>query len=111
MAVPLHPGHAPKEMEYIINDARPLVVVGQPAYTSVLSPLATKYGATYIEIQPYSVTPLSSVARVSESDERFDDAHRAMLVYTSGTTGQPSECLALLTSVTLMLISCSFCLS
>lgn len=87
MAVPLHPGHAPKEIEYIINDARPSVIVGQPSYTHILAPLAATYGASYIEVQPYRVDALSSLQCVSESNERFDDAHRAMLIYTSGTTG------------------------
>jgi hypothetical protein len=60
MAVPLHVGHAAKEIDYIIQDSRPVVVVGQPQYTSLLQPIANAYGAQYIELQPFKLVIRSS---------------------------------------------------
>ena len=82
IAVPLAVSHPPAELAYAIGDADASIVVAHPHFAEVLRPLAQAHGARFLttdDALAASPSPLPGVA-----EER-----RAMMLYTSGTTGRP----------------------
>ena len=83
VAVPLATSHPPPELEYVIRDSSATFVVGLEGARDVLSPLAAAAGARFIpahmmmDAEPAATLPHLGAPR------------RAMIVYTSGTTGRP----------------------
>lgn len=80
IAVPLAVSHPPAELEYVIRDADAAVVVAHPDFAETLRPLAE--GRRFLstgEALAAAPGPLPAV----------DERRRAMMVYTSGTTGRP----------------------
>lgn len=82
IAVPLAVSHPPAELEYAIGDADAAVVVASPEFAAVLEPLAAAHGARF-------VTTGDALAAEPAELPSVDEARRAMMLYTSGTTGRP----------------------
>jgi malonyl-CoA/methylmalonyl-CoA synthetase len=82
IAVPLALSHPRAELEYTVGDAGAESVVSDSASARLLEPLAIAAGARY-----YTTTELLGAlpARLPDVAER----RRALMVYTSGTTGKP----------------------
>jgi len=83
VAVPLALSHPPPELEHVVQDAAPIAVValgpGEPACES----LAAAHGARYLlAADALRHPPAPCLPDVPP-------ARRAMMVYTSGTTGRP----------------------
>jgi malonyl-CoA/methylmalonyl-CoA synthetase len=90
MAVPLAAAHPAAELEHVISDCGASIVVADPAAAPMLAPLATSARARFIEHRPSDIDHRSS----DDADERWptsDERCRApaMILYTSGTTGNP----------------------
>jgi malonyl-CoA/methylmalonyl-CoA synthetase len=82
IAVPLSLFHPRPELEYVIDDTAPAVAVAHPDYADRVAPLASARGLRFglsLEALDTPSGPLPTVA-----PER-----RAMILYTSGTTGKP----------------------
>ena len=82
IAVPLSLFHPRPELEYVIDDTKPAVVVAHPDYADLVGPIAFARGlrfGTSLEALEHAPGPLPAVA----------PARRAMILYTSGTTGKP----------------------
>jgi malonyl-CoA/methylmalonyl-CoA synthetase len=80
IAVPLALSHPPAELGYTIRDADAAVVVADPRADDLLAPLAeSRRLATTGEVLAGSPGRPPSI----------DPARRALMVYTSGTTGKP----------------------
>ncbi|HEV2751359.1 MAG TPA: acyl-CoA synthetase [Gemmatimonadales bacterium] len=83
IAVPLAVSHPPPELDYVIRDADAEVVVVHPDFTTVLQavrlPADTRTVTTTAAEGTAPRSPLPDVA----------EGRRAMMVYTSGTTGKP----------------------
>ena len=83
VAVPLAMSHPPAELEYVIRDSGAAVVVGDPASAAALTPLARAARARMI-------TTATALAGTPADDlPHLGSNRRAMIVYTSGTTGKP----------------------
>ena len=83
VAVPLAVSHPPAELEYVIRDSGARLVVGDPAISAVLAPLATSCGARFLTTTEMLATePAAHLPHIGAP-------RRAMIVYTSGTTGRP----------------------
>lgn len=82
IAVPLAVSHPPAELEYVVHDADAAVVVAHPDFAEVLRPIAEAGGRRFL---------LTTDALGAEPGAlpAVDEAQRAMIVYTSGTTGRP----------------------
>ena len=82
IAVPLCEAHPPPELAYVIDDAAAEIVVAHPEYEAKVRPIAQERGlrfllTTELERGADCVLPPLTPAR------------RAMILYTSGTTGKP----------------------
>ena len=84
VAVPLATSHPPAELDYVIRDSEAEIVVAHPDFAETIRGLGSVQAARFIGSQqaldhPTSHAPLSGV----------EEGRRAMMVYTSGTTGKP----------------------
>ena len=105
-AVPLSKFHPLKELEYIVTDSSPKLLVGTSSYASILSEIGEKLNINLVlfepnlsedseikfknfrkETLPEKVLSDSSFEKIWEEID-WDDTN-AHIVYTSGTTGQP----------------------
>jgi malonyl-CoA/methylmalonyl-CoA synthetase len=83
IAVPLATSHPPAEWEYVLRDATPEVVVVAPAFAEALRPVAEQAGVKLL------LSGLTLEAPNAGTLPAVAPARRAMMVYTSGTTGRP----------------------
>jgi len=82
IAVPLAVSYPPAELEYVVQDADAAIIVAHPKFADALGPIAQRNGRRFLltgETLSAEPRPLPIV----------DEARRAMIVYTSGTTGRP----------------------
>jgi malonyl-CoA/methylmalonyl-CoA synthetase len=82
VAVPLAVSHPPAELEYVVEDADAAIVVAHPDFADVLRPIAERLGRRFL---------LTTDALAADAVEppAVDEGRRALMVYTSGTTGRP----------------------
>ncbi|HEV8599426.1 MAG TPA: acyl-CoA synthetase [Gemmatimonadales bacterium] len=82
IAVPLGLSHPRAELAYTIRDADAATLVTEPASTELLHPLAAEIGARFVTTAELLSGPTGPLPAVTEE-------RRALMVYTSGTTGKP----------------------
>lgn len=82
VAVPLAVSHPPAELEYAIGDADASIVIAHPQFADTLRPLAGAHGARFL-------TTDQALAAEPRALPAVDESRRAMMLYTSGTTGRP----------------------
>jgi len=81
IAVPLAVSHPPPELEYVIHDADARLVVA-PDSAGLLAPIVQGAGARMVTTSEALASEPARLPSVSAD-------RRAMMVYTSGTTGKP----------------------
>ncbi len=83
VAVPLATSHPPAELAYVLDDAAPEVVVAHPSLRDRIAGVAAERG---LQVMPTDELieegPVASLPVLAGS-------RRAMMLYTSGTTGRP----------------------
>ena len=103
VAVPLAVSHPPPEQEYVVRDAGADTVIGAPDFATLLRPVAAaarvRYLTTSQVVAPRRLSPagarLSALLGAPAATPPPDalpavaESRRAMIVYTSGTTGRP----------------------
>lgn len=82
MAVPLAVSHPRPELEYVIDDADASLLVAAPEFEDRLRPLAAERNLPLLVLN-------SPLPHLQKPLPRVDPGRRAMMVYTSGTTGRP----------------------
>jgi len=83
IAVPLATSHPPAEWEYVLRDARAELAVVAPDFAGALRPVAERAGVPILTTRKALEGPVPGALPVVEP------GRRAMMVYTSGTTGRP----------------------
>jgi len=81
VAVPLCEKHPLSSVKYVLDDTRASTVLYSKSFEELLSPLFKKMNVRFIE---YSSVPKASCLLPEVSTKR-----RALILYTSGTTGLP----------------------
>ena len=84
VAVPLAISHPPAELEYVVRDSGASIVVGSGRQADALEAIAAAKGARFIRTPDLLATDAAPMAVAPPAPDR-----RAMIVYTSGTTGKP----------------------
>ena len=84
VAVPLATSHPPAELEYVIRDSQASIVVGSGRHADALEAIAHAAGARFVRTPDLIATDADPVAVTAPAPDR-----RALIVYTSGTTGRP----------------------
>jgi malonyl-CoA/methylmalonyl-CoA synthetase len=82
IAVPLALSYPPAELDYVIRDAEASAVVAESGAAETLRPLAAAAGAQFLTVA--DALPAEPARLPAIAPDR-----RAMMVYTSGTTGKP----------------------
>jgi malonyl-CoA/methylmalonyl-CoA synthetase len=81
VSVPLCLTHPAPELEYVLDTTRPTVVVASDRYNDLVQPLAGARGIGFLRAEDV-VAPSPPLPPV-------DPGRRAMILFTSGTTGRP----------------------
>jgi malonyl-CoA/methylmalonyl-CoA synthetase len=84
VAVPLAVSHPPAELEHVIRDSQASIVVGSGRQAEALRGIAQAAGAHYLHTPDLIANDEPERPNVELAPER-----RALIVYTSGTTGKP----------------------
>jgi malonyl-CoA/methylmalonyl-CoA synthetase len=84
VAVPLAVSHPPAELEHVIRDSGASVVVGSGRQAEALEAIAAAVGARFVRTPDLIATEARPAPLVEPHPGR-----RAMILYTSGTTGRP----------------------
>ena len=89
--LPLNTGYTPVELDYFICDARPAIIIADPAGKADIQPLADKIGATLFTLDAHGNGSLAAAA--ADAPKTFETVARgpddlAAILYTSGTTGK-----------------------
>jgi malonyl-CoA/methylmalonyl-CoA synthetase len=83
VAVPLAISYPAAELSYVIEDSASGVVIGGQTQRELLEPLATAAGARFLTVdEALGTSPAEVLPHIGAP-------RRAMIVYTSGTTGRP----------------------
>lgn len=81
VAVPLCLTHPAPELEYVLDTTTLSVAVASPEHADLLRPLAEARGIEFLLVDEVDGAPVSL--------PQVDPARRAMILFTSGTTGRP----------------------
>ncbi len=82
IAVPMSLFHPRPELEYVIDDTTPAAVVAHPDFANRVAPIAEEHSLRFGLSTDALEHPLSPLPEVTPE-------RRAMILYTSGTTGKP----------------------
>jgi malonyl-CoA/methylmalonyl-CoA synthetase len=82
IAVPLCVSHPLPELEYVISNSGASIIIAHPNFEGILRSLAQEHNLRFILT---SETLPSNIAHLPE----LDITRRALILYTSGTTGKP----------------------
>jgi malonyl-CoA/methylmalonyl-CoA synthetase len=82
VVVPLALSHPPAELEAVIRDAGAAVVIADPPSAVTMAPLAIPAGARFVTTAQMLAARPGALPGVAAD-------RRALIVYTSGTTGRP----------------------
>jgi len=85
IAVPLAVSHPRPELEHVLRDAQPAVAIAAPEFFDRLAPIAQSAGVVCVTTDDVLAAPTAT----STSHARPEPTGRALMLYTSGTTGKP----------------------
>ncbi|KAG8508155.1 Acyl-CoA synthetase family member 3, mitochondrial [Galemys pyrenaicus] len=93
VAVPLHPGHPPAQLEYFLQDSRSSVALASPEHMELLRPVAGRLGVPLLPLAPEACAGAEEPGEAAVPTRGWWD-RGAMIIYTSGTTGRPKGVLS-----------------
>ena len=83
IAVPLCVAHPRPELEYVITNSSTATIVAHPSFAEMLQPIARSLGLRF------SLTSDALPDAIAPPLLSVDVSRRALILYTSGTTGKP----------------------
>jgi malonyl-CoA/methylmalonyl-CoA synthetase len=90
LSVPLNPGFKKSELEYLLKDAQPKIILSEPGMEALIREIDPAAANLIIDTQKsyHEIEVLSKASEeVSPVEVNPDDP--ALIIYTSGTTGNP----------------------
>jgi malonyl-CoA/methylmalonyl-CoA synthetase len=91
IAVPLAVSHPPAELEYVIRDSGAALAIAEDDAMATLAPVCDAVGVTLVRAADVAHTSAVDDHANEETSgaSRMQPTRRAMILYTSGTTGRP----------------------
>jgi malonyl-CoA/methylmalonyl-CoA synthetase len=89
VAVPLAVSHPPPELEWVLDDSTPTALVVDPAFAPRITGSAGVRGLRWLDSDALLVTGDAPDRPTPAGLPRLTPARRALMLYTSGTTGRP----------------------
>ncbi len=89
VAVPLALSHPVPELDYVIQDSQAATVVADPASVEGLEPIARRVGARFVTTAALTAPSGAEASERTGGDPFVGPERRALILYTSGTTGRP----------------------
>ncbi len=93
VAVPLATSHPPKELSYVLDDARPTSVVAHPEMLARIAPAVRERNLPLLRsdelVEGAPMEAGIGPPKVVDALPALPPGRRAMMLYTSGTTGRP----------------------
>jgi len=87
IAVPLCVSHPRPELEYVITHAGASIIIAHPTFEAILRPIAEAHHLRFILTSEPLPTQVKVLPDIALPDIAI--ARRALMLYTSGTTGKP----------------------
>jgi malonyl-CoA/methylmalonyl-CoA synthetase len=87
IAVPLPLSHPPAELDYLIRDSDASIVIADADNAAVIEPVSTSCDARFYPCDALTGTSDPTIPTIPTIPT--SPARRALIVYTSGTTGRP----------------------
>ena len=81
IAVPLCLTHPAPELEYVLDTTTPVIATASPAFADLLRPVAKTREIEFLLVDEIDADPMPM--------PRIEADRRAMILFTSGTTGRP----------------------
>lgn len=85
VAVPLCPTHPIAEIQYVIDDCQAQTVVAHRCFGNLLATIAQQYTIFWVDDDSLVFTASNKLTILPN----INNARRALMLYTSGTTGKP----------------------
>jgi len=82
IAVPLPMSHPPAELDYLVQDSGASIVIADAGNAAVIEPISNACDARFYLCDALTAAPTPTIPTIPP-------ARRALIVYTSGTTGRP----------------------
>ncbi len=90
MAVPLNPGFKKNEMDYLLRDADPNLIVVEPGKSALIRDISPEAHLLEIDTaQPYRNIDFFRSAPATAPKIHIEPDDPGLIIYTSGTTGSP----------------------
>lgn len=94
IAVPLNPGFKKSEMEYLLTDADPKLVISDPDKSDMLSKIVPDSRLLSVDTRtPYRGDDFFGKAATDSVEVKILPEDPGLIIYTSGTTGNPKGAL------------------
>ena len=77
--LPLNTGYTPTEIDYFVSDARPAIIIVDPAAAADIAPLADRIGATLFTLDAASEGSLAVAAK--DASAAFDTVPRGKMIW------------------------------
>ncbi|OUM65042.1 hypothetical protein PIROE2DRAFT_8019 [Piromyces sp. E2] len=88
IAVPLCTIHPPAEIKYTLNDSQASIVIVHKSFADFFAPILESFpNLKYIEMDDFQEDPNPVIPKITF--EPIDKDNGALILYTSGTTGNP----------------------
>lgn len=90
IAVPLNPGFKSAEMEYLLGDADPKLVIADPDKRDMVTQIVPHCRVMCVDTRkPYGETAFFKKLKADPLEMKVKPEDPGLIIYTSGTTGHP----------------------
>nr|XP_039247858.1 malonate--CoA ligase ACSF3, mitochondrial-like [Styela clava] len=87
--VPLCKSHPISEIDYVLQDSEPKILIASSDHANGLEDLSKKHGTELLILPKDFIDQYSEAGILDDIDVQMSSHDNALIIYTSGTTGRP----------------------